>query len=139
MNNDLKNILAASNKDIDNQELLSYLSKHLSQAENHEVEKTMAEDDFMNDAVEGLQQISNKNEIPYHLEKLNEGLLQQLAKKKERKKRRWKDNPQIYVVIVIILLLLMLCFVAIRKYGNSATGQHPAKPAPDKIIAEKSR
>ena len=59
MNNDLKDILSNSNKDIDNQLLLAYLSDELSKSNTHEVEKTMADDPFMNDAIEGLQQIDN--------------------------------------------------------------------------------
>ena len=64
MNNDLKDILSNSNKDIDNQQLLAYLSDQLSKSNMHEVEKTMAEDAFMNDAIEGLQQIDSKKNIP---------------------------------------------------------------------------
>jgi len=138
MNNDLKDILANSNKDIDNQELLNYLSNHLSQAKNHEIEKALADDDFMNDAVEGLQQLKN-NDIPFHLEKLNEGLLQQLGKKKERKKRRWKDNPQTYLIIVIILLLLMLCYVIVKRNSKTATGLQIRKSSTEQSVSEKSR
>ena len=52
MNDDLLNILSNSNKDIDNQRLMDYLSGKLTEKERHEVEKMMAGDDFMNDAVE---------------------------------------------------------------------------------------
>ena len=51
MNNDLKDILSNSNKDIDNKHLMDYLSNQLSQEESHAIEKKMAEDEFMNDAV----------------------------------------------------------------------------------------
>jgi len=60
MNNDLLNILSNSNKDIDNQQLMDYLSGHLSPEQLHEVERSMADSEFMNDAVEGLQNIPNK-------------------------------------------------------------------------------
>ena len=43
MNNDLKDILSNSNKDIDNQQLLAYLSHQLSKSNTHEVEKSMAD------------------------------------------------------------------------------------------------
>jgi hypothetical protein len=61
MSNDLKNILSNSNKDIDNQQLMDYLSNQLSESKMHEVERSMADDAFINDAVEGLQQVENKN------------------------------------------------------------------------------
>ena len=84
MNNDLKDILSNSNKDIDNQQLLAYLSNQLSKTNTHEVEKTMADDPFINDAMEGLQQIDNKKNIPIHLAELQASLQKQLAKNAKR-------------------------------------------------------
>ena len=63
MNNDLLNILSNSNKDIDNQKLMDYLSGKLSAEKTHEIEKQMTDSDFVNDAVEGLQEIKNKTNI----------------------------------------------------------------------------
>ena len=57
MNKDLLNILANSNKDIDNQQLMDYLSGKLSGEDLHELERSMAGDEFLNDAVEGLQKV----------------------------------------------------------------------------------
>ena len=54
---ELKDILSNSNKDIDNQKLMDYLSGKLSAEEKHDVEKEMSGSDFMNDAVEGLEKI----------------------------------------------------------------------------------
>jgi anti-sigma factor RsiW len=54
MSDDLLNILSNSNKDIDNQKLMDYLSDKLSAEEKHEVEKTLVDSELMNDAVEGL-------------------------------------------------------------------------------------
>ena len=55
MSDNLKDILANLNKDIEQDKLLDYLNKKLPAAEAHEVEKQMADDAFMNDAVEGLE------------------------------------------------------------------------------------
>ncbi len=41
MNQDLLNILANSNKDIDNQKLMDYLNGKLSDDEKHELEKVL--------------------------------------------------------------------------------------------------
>ena len=130
MNNDLKDILSNSNKDIDNQQLLAYLSDQLSKSNKHEVEKTMADDDFMNDAIEGLQQIDRKKNIAIHLEELQASLQKQLAKNAKRKKRRWQDNPQAYLITVILIVLLLICFVVIKKHLDNRTTQqqliHPS-------------
>lgn len=117
MNNDLKDILSNSNKDIDNQQLMDYLSNQLNKAESHEIEKNMADDAFMNDAVEGLQKIENKKNMQAYVEQLNDDLHKQLAKNKIRKeKRRLKDQPFTYVTIIIILILVIVSFLVLKKY-----------------------
>jgi len=123
MNNDLKDILSNSNKDIDNQQLMDYLSNQLSKADNHAVEKNMIEDEFMNDAIEGLQKIEDKKNMQAYVEQLNHDLQKQLAKNKNRKdKRKLKDNPFTYLTIVIILLLLIISFVVLKKYLDARPG-----------------
>ena len=47
MKDDLLKILSDSNKDIDNQQLMDYLSGKLSARESHEVEKMMADKDYL--------------------------------------------------------------------------------------------
>ncbi|WP_315817408.1 hypothetical protein [Paraflavitalea speifideaquila] len=60
MNHDLLNILSNSNKDIDNQKLMDYLAGKLSEKDKNEVERWMADNDFANEAMEGLQDFSAK-------------------------------------------------------------------------------
>ena len=116
MSNDLKNILSNSNKDIDNQKLMDYLSNQLSKAQTHEVETNMTDDPFLNDAVEGLQNIDPAEKIDNYTIQLNQELQKIIAKnKRSREKRRWKDSPTIYLVIISILLLLVLCFFLLKK------------------------
>lgn len=129
MKNDLKDILSNSNKDIDNQQLMDYLSNRLSRSETHEVEKQMAGDEFMNDAVEGLQKIENKNNMEAYVESLNRDLQNQIAKNKYRKnKRRLKDDPHTYVTIIILLLLMVISFLILRKYLESRSAALPLTP-----------
>jgi hypothetical protein len=117
MSSDLKDILSNTNKDIDNQQLMDYLSSHLSQTKQHDVEKAMTDDVFMNDAIEGLQQIEDKKNIQDYVEHLNKELHKQVAKNKKRKeKRRLKDSLNTYLVILILLVLLVICFVVVKKY-----------------------
>src|SRR5665647_3094858 len=108
MNNNLKDILSNSNKDIDNQQLMDYLSHHISQTDSDNLEKSMANDAFMNDAVEGLQQFKPTKDLQLYVEQLNSGLQKQITKNKKRKeKRRFKDQPFTYFTIIFILLLLI--------------------------------
>jgi hypothetical protein len=132
MKNELKDILSNSSKDIDNQQLMDYLSNQLSKTESHEIEKNMADDAFMNDAVEGLQEIENKKNMQAYVEQLNNDLQKQIAKNKNRKeKRRLKDQPFTYVTIIIILILVIVSFLVLKRYldakpaDSSVTYQHP--------------
>ncbi len=117
MDDKLLNILSNSNKDIDNQKLMDYLSGKLSADEKHEVEKQMAASEFMNDALEGLDEVKNKKQLDLYVEQLNSELHKQLEKKKKKKKKRsLKEQPWLYLAIVLILLFIVICFIAIRKH-----------------------
>ena len=123
MSDELKDILSNSpqgpegNKDINNQQLMDYLANHLPQAQQHEVEKAMNDDAFMNDAVEGLQQMGSRQNIETYTEQLNSFLEKQTDKNKSRKlKRRWKDSPYTYLTVIIILILLLVCYIVLKKF-----------------------
>lgn len=116
MNNDLLNILSNSNKDIDNQKLMDYLSGKLSEQDKHEVERWMVDNDFENEAMEGLQGIAAKKNLEGYVDQLNKDLNQYLqSKKKRREKRTIKDAPWMYVSIVLILVLVVIGYIIIRK------------------------
>lgn len=116
MNKDLLNILSNSNKEIDNQQLMDYLSGRLSGPQEHEVEMSMADSDFMNDAVEGLQAVTRQNEIQTYVEQINKDLHKKIQKKKgRREKRRLKEEPWGYVAILVIILLCIAGVFLVRK------------------------
>ena len=120
MSEDLKDILSNLNKEIEQEKLLDYLNKKLSAPEAHEVEKQMADDEFMNDAVEGLEKFNNKQDVSLFVDQLNRDLKKQLDKKRMRKeKRKLKDQPWIYFAITILLVLLIVCYVLVKKYIDS--------------------
>ena len=117
MSDDLNNILSNLNKDIEQEKLLDYLNKKLSAAEAHEVEKQMADDEFMNDAVEGLEHFKNKKDLSLLIEQLNSDLKKQTEKKKKKKeKRKLKDQPWFYITLITLLLLVIIGFVLIKKH-----------------------
>jgi len=117
MKNELKDILSHSNKDIDNQQLMDYLSNRLPKPGQHELEKAMAEDPFVNDAVEGLQQVKNEASIQGYVDQLNHGLQRQVNRNRQRReKRRWKDQPYQYIALLVILLLVITAFVVLIRF-----------------------
>lgn len=129
MDDELLNILSNSNKDIDNQKLMDYLSGKLSAEEKHEIEKQMADSDFVNDAVEGLEDVKNKKDLSLFVEQLNTNLNKQLDKKKKRKqKRALKDQPWLYLAVIILLMLIVICFIIIKNRLDSQKVQPKLLP-----------
>ena len=116
MSDNLKDILANLNKDIEQDKLLDYLNKNLPDAEAHELEKQMADDPFMNDAVEGLTEFKDTKNLNFHVRELNQDLKKQLAKKSKRKVRKIKEQPWVYFTIILLLLLVIISYVLIKKH-----------------------
>ena len=116
MSDELKDILSNLNKDIEQEKLLDYLNKKLSAADAHEVEKQMAGDEFINDAVEGLQEFKDKKDLSLYVEQLNRDLKKNQDKKKKQKdKRRLKEQPWVYLTVVLLLLLIVISYIVIKK------------------------
>ncbi|HET7116913.1 MAG TPA: hypothetical protein VFI29_10510 [Hanamia sp.] len=111
MDDDLLNILSNSNKDIDNQKLMDYLSDKLSAEEKHEFEKTLVDSELASDAVDGLSNFKTNKDPLTFAEQLNRNLQIQLQKKKNAKeKRRFKDMPWLYFTIALIIIIILIAF-----------------------------
>lgn len=116
MSDELKDILSNLNNDIEQEKLLQYINEHMSDAEQHALETQMNDDAFMNDAIEGLQSVENKNNITEIVQQMNADLKKQLDKKKKRKlKRRLNEQPWTYFSIVLLLLLILVAYIVIKK------------------------
>lgn len=87
----------------------------MPEQEIHAFEKQMNDDEFMNDAVEGLQSLQNKNEIPFYIQQLNADLKKQIDKKKKRKKRKLEQQPWAYISIILLLILIIAAYLVIKK------------------------
>jgi hypothetical protein len=112
----LIDILSHLSPEIDQETLLLYLQDKLSAEKKHEVEKKLLENEFAGDAIEGLQQIKNKQRINYSVEMLNRDLKKKLVKKKQRReKMRIKDQPWLYISLIILILLIVIAYIVIRK------------------------
>lgn len=116
MNENLKNILSNLSTEVDQETLIKYLQGSLSEDQKHEIEKKMLSSNFDDDALEGLQQIKNKENITSLVEQLNRDLQKKLNKKKQRREKlRFKDQPWLYIAIVIILLLIVVSYFVIQR------------------------
>ena len=117
MSDELLNILSNSNKDIDNQKLMDYLSDKLSKEEKYEFEKSIAASEMLNDVVEGLEKFKNKKDVSLFIEQLNTNLKKQLEKKKSKKlKREIKNLNWLYFSIIMILVIILIGFLIIKKH-----------------------
>ena len=106
MHENLRDILSHLTAGIDQETLLLYLQDKLPSEKKHEVEKTLAENELANDALEGLQQVNDKKQIAYMVEMLNCDLKKKVEKKKQRReKMKLKDQPGLYMVIFIFIIL----------------------------------
>ena len=87
MSDKLKDILSHLSSEVDQETLLKYLEGRLSDEQRHEVEKKMMTTNFTDDAMEGLQEIKNKEKISSLVEQLNHDLHKKLEKKKDKQNK----------------------------------------------------
>jgi hypothetical protein len=110
---DVTNIL--QDDALNDDQLLNYLQGNLTDEERHAIELQMLEDDFANDALEGLETVGNKAQLPTYIDQLNHQLQKSVAAKKQRKaKRKLKDNPWIVIAIGIILVICVLGYYVLH-------------------------
>lgn len=119
MSNELLNILSNSNKDIDNQKLMDYISGKLSGKDKHEVEQWMIDNNFESEALEGLQGLTHKKDLQLYVDQLNRELNQYLQlKKHKRDRRKIKEIPWSYVAIILVLLFIIITYFLLQKLGK---------------------
>lgn len=111
---DLTNIWNADDE-INEEQLLNYIKGESPEDEQYAVEKQMTGSDFVNEAIEGLQQFEYAGKLDEYVYQLNKKLHQHLASHKQQKeKRKIKDLSWIIVAVIIILLLCVLGYLVIK-------------------------
>jgi hypothetical protein len=116
MSENLKDILSHLSAEIDQETLLLYLQDKLTAEKKHEVEKKLLENEFAEDAVEGLQAIKDEQHLSYMVEMLNRDLKKKLKRKRQRReKMRIKDQSWLYISLIILILLIVIAYIVIRK------------------------
>jgi hypothetical protein len=119
MLDNFKDILSHLSTDVDQETLLLYLQGKLSEQKKHELEKQLLQGDFEEDALDGLQEFKDKEQLQYMVEMLNRDLKKKTEKKiKRREKMQIKDQPWLYISIIILLLLIVISFMVIKKMAD---------------------
>jgi hypothetical protein len=117
MSENYKDILSHLSTEVDQETLLLYLQGKLSEEKKHEVEKKLLQDEFDDEALEGLQEIKDKEQINYMVEMLNRDLKKKTEKKKKmREKMKIQDQPWLYISVLMIILLIVIAYMVIRRY-----------------------
>lgn len=99
------------------EDILNYLNNNMGNAQQHDFERASSEDEFMNDAMEGLESLkAGKTDLSLIAHQLNADFKKQLDKKNKRKaKRKYVEQPWIYFAVVLIILLLVAAFIVVQK------------------------
>lgn len=116
MRENLKDILSHLNTELDPETLMLYLQNKLPDEKQHEVEKQLVDSEFDGEALEGLQEFRDKQQISFMVDMLNRDLKKKTEKKKQRRaKMQIKDQPWLYITILIVILLIVLCYMIIHR------------------------
>lgn len=117
---DWRDILSDEEEQLNHDELMNYLDGNLSEQEKHSFEKKAANSPFVNDAVEGLQEFKNKQQLEEHVKEINIKLKQQLKSRQHRKQRpEITDNTWLIISTLIILAICVICYFIIHLYKTS--------------------
>jgi ABC-type bacteriocin/lantibiotic exporter with double-glycine peptidase domain len=100
------------------EQLLSYLTKGLTGIEAHNIEKQSLQDPFVADALEGLGQIKDKQQINRSIAELNKKLAKSINKREQKKrKRKLPSNQYTLIAILVILILMVLAYFVLHLKG----------------------
>jgi hypothetical protein len=115
---DNNNILHNNDEPIE-ELLMKYLQGNLTEEERFKVESTMADSSFVNDAMEGLQDLKDNQKIRQSVDELNRQLQTHLDKKKRRKiSRKLPSMDWIIVYVIIVILICLLGYSVIHLHYN---------------------
>lgn len=116
MKNDLRNILSNLNKDIEQEKLLQYLNKEMSDPERHEFEKLLSEDEFGEDALEGLEALTDKQQLSHVVEQLNLGLKNKIRQNRSKRLKKIGQPDQfVYIAIILVLIIAVAAYLILRR------------------------
>lgn len=105
---DHERIISTRGEKLSDEELLKYLHTSLSEEEKKTLEEQFA-GSFETDAIDGLQQIKDKEQIRVHVKQLHQKLPHLLRLKKQRKEK--KQVNQFEWIIIALLVLLFICVI----------------------------
>lgn len=105
---DKKKIGTKDGTAIDESSLLGYLDGTMPPDQQHMLEELMDADPFLSDAVEGLANVRDKEQLKIITAQLNKQLKKLTEKRRERRKHNKITDHWGWIFVVIVLLLVIL-------------------------------
>lgn len=102
---------------IDEDRLMAYLEGNMPPEEQHELEEILEADPFLNDAVEGLLEIKDKEQLKDIAAQINVQLRKQIQnRRKSRRSRPKLTDHWGWVFVLIMLLLILISWMVIKAF-----------------------
>ncbi len=99
--------------------LLAYLEGRLDEKESHEVERLMAESEFMSEAMEGLAQVGDIGRLSPIVAELNRDLHKSVRAGKGKERGRTAAFPGwLILATLLIVALAVLGYIVYRMYTS---------------------
>ena len=107
-------------KKLEEKDIIAYLENQLPEEKAYLLENEINDSTFFDEAMEGLEQIKNKKEIPTIVQDINFKLKKSLKKKQMLKIPQIFLNNQLLTIITTIAILLLVCigFLLYKMYTS---------------------
>ena len=102
-----KQAISSNEHPVSQEKLIQYLEGSLPDLERQQIEKQLEEDEFLNDAMEGLHQITDSQQISQVVNDLNRSIQKQVTTQ-QRKKNKQPIFSLYWVYIAIMLLIILI-------------------------------
>jgi hypothetical protein len=100
---------------IDEDRLLAYLEGTMPATEQHALEEILEKDPFLNDAVEGLAEIKDKQQIRDIAAQINLHLKRQISNRRKKRRSRSKLTDHWgWIFALVILLIIVICWLVMQ-------------------------
>lgn len=103
-----KNIKDHNSAGIDEEHLLAYIEGTMPPEEQHRIEEILEADPFLNDAVEGLSEIKDRQQLRAIAGQINAQLSRQIQNRRRQRRNRSKLTDHWGWLFVLIVLLLII-------------------------------
>jgi anti-sigma factor RsiW len=103
---------------ISEETILHYLDGSLSEEAMHTFEEEMETSSFLKDAVEGLENFSDKQALRAAVKQLHEQLRQRTQKKRKQRWILFQQHQLQNIIIAIAILLLIIVGIIVVHYSR---------------------